>query len=97
MTGDTFQRAGDLAQAQLLGMSMWSSMSLPGLSSPGVCSCCPYSKNKNSGMMSAVQGVIMHRLGLISFMDSLPEYVVNESRNYKHQISSMPCCIGKRL
>lgn len=39
----------------------------------------------------------MHRSGLICFTDSLPELVVNESRNYKTQTSSMPCCVHKQL
>lgn len=39
----------------------------------------------------------MHLSGLINFMDPLPEHVVNESRNYKHQASSTPCCINRQV
>lgn len=38
----------------------------------------------------------MHHLGLINFMDPLPEHVVNESRRYKHQASSTSCCINRQ-
>lgn len=72
-------------------------MSWPGLSNPGVWSCCPYCKNRSTGMMSALQGVLTHHSGLICFMDPLPGHVVNESRNYKHQASSMPCCIDRQV
>lgn len=91
-----FRRAGDLAWAQLPGVCMWSSCA-PARTNPGLCSCCLHCKNKSTGLMSAPKGLLMHHSGLINFMDPLPEHVVNESRNYKHQASSMPSCSDRQV